>query len=114
LVDTSDLDRLDLKVDYGLSTHDLYQNLAIASLKGNCNLDILSACRVSEEQDAISLLPSWVPNWKISDTAVSLLLQGFLEEEEMDFSATNSSAYSPKIPEHPSLLYLEGHFLRRF
>ena len=51
-----------INVDYRISTSQVYMDLAVKSMKHDCNLDYLNSVEYSEDT-TLEGLPSWVPNW---------------------------------------------------
>ena len=51
-----------INVDYRLSTCKVYMDLAVKSMKNDCNLNYLNFVEYSEDT-TLEELPSWVPDW---------------------------------------------------
>ncbi|MCJ1360241.1 MAG: hypothetical protein MMC33_010244 [Icmadophila ericetorum] len=59
-------DGLNIEPDYTLSNRDVYTKVAVAMLKNCSKLDVLSVPKVPGKSE-VSNLPSWVPDWSVSD-----------------------------------------------
>jgi hypothetical protein len=64
-------DDLAVRIDYNIKTADSYREVAIQMLRKGRYLDILSVPRVPGRSD-VGPLPSWVPDWSVSDLSTSL------------------------------------------
>jgi hypothetical protein len=64
-------DNLAVRIDYNIKTASLYCEVAIKILSKGRYLDILSVPRVPRPSD-VGPLPSWVPDWSVSDLSTSL------------------------------------------
>jgi hypothetical protein len=64
-------DELAVRIDYNIKTADSYREVAIQILRRGRYLDILSVPRVPGRSE-VGPLPSWVPDWSVSDLSTSL------------------------------------------
>jgi hypothetical protein len=68
----NDMDVLDVKPSYSISAAELYRAVALKMLKNGRHLDLLSIPRVPGPSK-VGILPSWVPDWSVSDFAFPLV-----------------------------------------
>ena len=94
LFSSSHSSNLSFKPNYLLNTFQVYRRLATAALRMTSNLDILSIPRVQKP----SHLPTWAPDWSISDPALYLPLRGRVIGEDSSRYAAGPVQYSPDFP----------------
>jgi hypothetical protein len=109
LFSSSHSNNLDFEPNYLLDTDQVYKRLATAALRITCNLDILSIPRVQET----SHLPTWVPDWSISDQACYLPRLWRLRGENSNRYAAGPVHYSPDFSANGDQLKIAGHFVDR-
>ena len=105
-----------LRPDYDVPVADLYVRFAVETLRNEGSLKILSVPHV-QQNSRIDHLPSWVPDWSVSDQAVTLeywendeKIEGLIRQ---DFTATGSSKCSPRFDEAYTRLGLQGAVIDR-
>ena len=87
---------VEIKPDYDqdFSVENTYLSIAISILKASQTIDIFSVPRSSIPSNMIGL-PSWVPDWSVSEAAHSLLLPT-LGGEQAQYRATSTSISAPQ------------------
>ena len=108
---------VEIKPDYNqaVSAQNTYLSAAISILRASQSLDIFSVPRPSEQSTMLGL-PSWVPDWSVPETALSLLLPGLRGEELEEwpqYRATGASisVIQPKFQPNGLTVQLCGHFI---
>jgi len=71
LASDAGLDDLSVRIDYNIEPANLYREVAIQMLSKGRYLDILSVPRIPGPSK-VGPLPSWVPDWSVSDFSTSL------------------------------------------
>ena len=99
----TDLDSIGLKVDYKLSTEDVYLSVAIHNLEKLRDLELLSNAGVSAAPTN-DKLPSWVPNWSHNHDRRSILAVG----SNVRFHAAGDSQPVLSISEDKTVLTIRG------
>ncbi|KAL8740940.1 MAG: hypothetical protein Q9184_008441, partial [Pyrenodesmia sp. 2 TL-2023] len=104
------------KPEYGRHAASIFKTFAVETLKNDRALKILSVPRV-QEHSSVGQLPSWVPDWSVSDQAASL--QSWEIDEKTkglirpDFAATGSSKCTPLFNQDFTRLGLRGAIVDR-
>lgn len=105
-----------VRSDYDIPVADLYTRFAVETLRSRGSLKILSVPHV-QESSSIGDLPSWVPDWSVSDQAATLESWENDEKTEglirQDFTATGSSKSNPHFNEAYTRLGLHGGVIDR-
>ncbi|KAI9775711.1 MAG: hypothetical protein M1839_000913 [Geoglossum umbratile] len=108
LASDAGLDDLAVQIDYNIQPANLYRQVAIQILSKGRYLDILSVPRVPEPSD-VGPLPSWVPDWSISDHSTSLRSATVLW---FNFNATSKDeAYTLLQGNNNSVIGLAGEVI---
>jgi hypothetical protein len=96
--------------DYLGETSEIYKRMAISMLRMTRNLDILSVPRTSTISN-VGILPSWVPDWSVSDDTVPL--RGMFSRVStafINFAATPANALaSIHFSDDNNVLGILGH-----
>jgi hypothetical protein len=95
-------------VHYGIDLPQMYLKFAEKALKLSCNLDILGSCHTLKGFAEGNFMPSWGPDWSISETTQILRIQ---RPHQQHFAATGEFKYCPKLSEDLTLLCLDGHLV---
>jgi hypothetical protein len=95
---------LKLTPDYDSDPQVMYIHLAVEMVRTYNDLEILSVPRVKSQL----CLPSWVPDWTVSDSATPLRPWGDDSGEHFHFSASGNSTYSATFSTDVSQLIVEG------
>jgi hypothetical protein len=97
--------------DYGRDDLTVYKDFAVKTLLYYQNLDLFSIPRV-QKNSKIPNLPSWVPDWSVSDLAESFLWRkiedGFRIELQPKHRASGESTCVPVFDEN-NRLRIQGH-----
>lgn len=64
-----------VRVDYRMDARDVYQETALSIIKHSQRLDIFLDCLQSTSTSGIPNLPSWVPNWSVTDRGLDNALE---------------------------------------
>ena len=105
-------DALAIEPEYNLDNSTVFHMVALEILKKGRNLDILSVPRVLKSSE-IGSLPSWVPDWSISDFANSFRLPNPLGEPFLDYTATPSDGGYDLQIKNNTLIGLGGEVVDR-
>ena len=105
-------DALAIEPEYNVDNSTVFHMVALEMLKKGRNLDILSVPRVLKSSK-IGPLPSWVPDWSISDFANSFRLPNFRGAPFLDYTATPlDGGYDLQI-KNDTVIGLGGHVVDR-
>lgn len=117
LIDTEELQTLNIRPDYTISVEDCYRTATLAIMSSTKNLDVLLTDRASV---SAYNLPSWVPDWSAIDrpTAVALI-----RDEDRDraadpkyrvFRASSCEDWNvTPIQDNPKSLAVSGYIFDR-
>jgi len=108
LASDASLDNLSVRIDYNIEPANLYREVAIQMLSKGRYLDILSVPRVPGPSK-VGPLPSWVPDWSVSDLSTSLRSATV---PWFNFSATSKNeAYTLLQSDDNSVIGLAGEVI---
>lgn len=107
LCDEGELRELDLDVDYNLPLKDLFSGVAAKIIQHDKNLDILSATILHMSE--VETLPSWVPDWSLSDPPRAIRYNGLDTPEKCMFRATLDSSYELEV--YDNTLIVQGQII---
>ena len=99
--------KLNIQPNYNLRVEEVYENMAILMLKSYGSLDILSFPRVSEIS-TIPGLPSWVPDWSISNFTEILTQYDWSDNFRYRFQAARGSKAEPRFTDDRMCLEPSG------
>lgn len=105
LCDERELDELGLGVDYNLPLEELFTIVAKKIIQHDKNLDILSATIISKaHQSGAESLPSWVPDWSLSDPPRAIRYNGLNTPEKCMFKTTPDYSCELEIGDDNTLI----------
>ena len=95
--------------DYSLSLAEVYGRVAQTLISATSQIDCLEwargACLTSLEPELHEDLPTWVPDWRDSESIIIPI--GYSDKQP--FWATGDSHYTPQLPELRGTLTVRGH-----
>jgi hypothetical protein len=100
--------RVKLVPDYNKDVPQVFKDAAVAILRAEHNLDILSAAGLREDSEYPDL-PSWVPEWRVCQTPIYLTAGHRLRQRLFDYTASLDSLAWPQFSDEDRCLSLKGH-----
>lgn len=98
-----------VEVDYTLSSRDVYQKVALSTLRHTKNLDLFLDCLQNVAGPRIPGLPSWVPDWSTTDGPLDNAIPTVTSKEI--FHASRGTQLDDTIQSVDGILKLRGQFI---
>ena len=101
---------LAFRADYDSPVEHVYINAATTILTHSGNLDLLGVCSANQRKESVLELPSWVPDWSITNS-IALPLNKDPTGPRRKFSTTGDSRANPRFTGDGHTLVLAGHVI---
>ncbi|RYP49315.1 hypothetical protein DL768_004940 [Monosporascus sp. mg162] len=116
IADRSNIAQLSITPSYKIPVENLYRDVAVHTLRTSRSLDLFWGLRCRDRSNLH--LPSWVPDWTLTESFVTLRHQELAfpdcmvpEWQSQHFHSTGDSRASPAFTVDGNLLGLRGHII---
>jgi hypothetical protein len=97
---------LNVNIDYGMITEDVYRIFATSILKTSYGMDLLSV-PIPPQGQGFADLPSWVPDWSLPSVSISLRTH-FHDSYMVGLKASKDTKAAPTFSDDGMSVQLEG------
>jgi Heterokaryon incompatibility protein (HET) len=109
---SNDADALGMEPNYRIEVDQLYKNFAIAVLERDRGLDLFAFSKSLDNANQ-SHLPSWIPDWRRSDSTVACTIRRLesIKPPDLDWQAARDTVTQPTYSRDRNSIRLEGIIL---